>query len=105
MQSGAAHVIEDGAGGLLFSKKGGSPMRRIAKIVVAAVLLIGLSLEMATEAQAQQPSTAARRAYRRYSIRGGVPFSYKGRAAAGTRDATSKARGDYAPYHGGNYIP
>lgn len=97
-------------------------MRLTAKFLVSAAILFGLATEASAGDGEQKPSasssaanaasarrraanSATRRQIRRYSFRGGVPFSPRGWGVYPNREATAKARGDYAPFHGGNYIP
>lgn len=84
-------------------------MRLSTKLLLVAALLAGIShqsIAFGAQSSAQKKANAeSRKKIRRYSFRGGVPFSPRGYGIAPTREATSKARSDYAPFHGGNYIP
>lgn len=92
-------------------------MRRTSKLLLAAILLVGLAFQGSVFAAQENGSKsskksrlsaterASRQMIRRYSFRGGTKFSPRGYGSTPTREATSKARSDYAPLHGGSYIP
>lgn len=77
-------------------------MKRVSMLV--ALVAVFASLAATTVSQAQQRSSNTR-SYRSYSYNARrVPFR-NGTLSFGRRDAGSKARSDYAPYHGGNFVP